>query len=733
MNKNIHNICKILLTTFCTLLICVMMPSNAFADQLKLTLKEIGASDNISLKTVKTFRNFSFTKPKSWKVSPTSKMVLTFQHSPQLLPERSSLNILINDEVIKTIELNKANSTTTTATFLIPASILKDYNTLTMDVDQHYTYKCEDPFDPALWTTVLNTSYLSIDYTEMAAKPDFALFPYPIYDNLAYKPAELNFVIPNPEADSDDTLTAMSLIDASIAQKIGWKELKVNVSMPDKLNHNSNLIIVGTPRENAAIKQFESALPYGISNDQIIDTNGNILPKDAGVLMIIPNPNNPASVVLVVTGNSPIGVKKAAIALTQNPTNAILKGNMVVVQETLKNELANLRDWPQFIKTKIARLIDLGLKSETVRGVTSVPIKYSIKIMPDISMPPKNFVKANVVYSYSAHLEPDMSKLEVTFNGVTLHTAKLDNTDGENLKTLELEIPTESVQIFNELEFKFHLFPVKYDICRFTTDEHIWGTIHNTTEFNFPAHIKTVIPDIGLINDGGYPFTAYPDLQDDVFVLADDFNAYDVYAMLWVTARLAKMTDPTDSINSEVVRVANLNGNQKSTKNIIVIGTKDRNQIIRELETELSLIYNNEGFKLLKRKGEEKLSQLRDIPDMGIVEQMLSPWNDKRVVMILYGQDNNGLRNAISLFASDQKFKSIERGNITVVTADTVKTLITLSKQQVRQLLGEEVKRTAATWDFWWNIIRTFLIIVGILAILRILFGAFIRGAKGQG
>lgn len=734
MNRIISYQIKFVFIALLVALFSLASTSSAFADQLKLSLKDIGATNDVELKTVKTFRNYYFTKPDAWKVLPSSKIVLTFQHSPQLLPERSSLNILINDQVIKTIELSKANSTKTSTTVQIPAKILKDFNKLTFDVDQHYTYDCEDPFDPALWTTVLNNSTIQLDYNRVTPKIDFALFPYPIFDKLEYKATDLNFVIPSPEADSDDTLTAMSMIDGSIAQAVGWKDIKVNVSLPDKLtSENTNLIIVGTPKENKAIKYFEDAIPYGVSGDKLIDTSGSAIPDDVGVLMMVANPKNPANVLLIISGNTPKAVLKAATALTQNPTKAVLKGSTVLVKEPLDNELADLRDWPQYIKTKEARLLDVFLESKTTRGVTSVPIEYDLKIMPDISMPPRNFVKAEIVYSYSAHLDASQSELEVILNDKSLHSAKLSNLDGENLKVLELEIPTEDFEIYNKLEFRFHLFPEKYDICRFTTDEHIWGTIHNTTNFKFPAQIKTVIPDMGLINDGGYPFTAYPDLQDDVFVLANDFNAYDVYAMLWVTARLAKMTDPTDAMNISVARLNNLSGLQKDTKNIITIGTNDRNKLIKDLDPELNLIYNEEGFKLLKKEGSKNLAELKDIPDMGIVEQMLSPWNDKRVIMILYGQSNEGLKNAISLFSSDNKFKEIKRGNIVAVASDSVKSMVTLSKNQVRQLFGEQVKRRAATWDFWWNIFKNFLIIVGALAVLRILFGAFIRGAKGQG
>ncbi|MEW5821002.1 MAG: cellulose biosynthesis cyclic di-GMP-binding regulatory protein BcsB [Cyanobacteriota bacterium] len=705
----------------------------AFADKLNLPLKDIGADNNVELRTVKTYRDFFFTKPDNWKVLPSSRLVLSFQHSPQLLPERSSLNIMINDQVIKTIELTKANAEKTTTAIPIPPEVLKDFNKLTFDVDQHYTNECEDPFYPALWTTVLNNSAIQLDYNRVTPTIDFALFPYPIYDPLEYKPTQLYFVVPSPEENNDSSLTAMAMVDGSIAQHVGWKDLNVLAVKPDKISADKTLIIVGTPKENSAIKQFEDVLPYRVSDDKFIDSSGNTVDDDLGVLMMVPNPNNKANVIIVVSGNTPAAVLKAAKALTQNPTSKILKGSTIVIKDTLKSELAELRDWPEYIRTKKARLLDVNLPSQTVRGVTSVPIKYSLKIMPDISMPPRNFVKAKVVYSYAAHLDPSQSKLEVILNGKSYHSAKLSNVDGENLKTLELEIPTEAFNVYNELEFKFHLFPVKYDICRFTTDEHIWGTLHDTTEFDFPAQIKTVIPNMGLINDGGYPLTAYSDLQDDVFVLANDFNTYDIYAMLWTTARLAKMTRPTDAINIEVVRFNNLTAEQKGSKNLIAIGTRERNKFIESLKAELHLIYNSDGFKLIQKEGAKKLTELKDIPNMGIIEQMLNPWNDKRVVLIIYGDNNTGLLNAIDLFKKNEYFSKIEEGNIVVVAGDTVKTLITLSKEQVKQLFGEQIKRTAATWQFWWDIIKTFLIVVGILAIIRIIFGAFIKGARGQG
>jgi hypothetical protein len=730
MNK-LNQYLKIIFLGLLFISVVLFTTEKASAEQVTLTLKQLGADQNVDLKTVKTFREFYFTKPENWMMAPSTKLILTFQHSPQLLPERSSLTILINDQSIESIELNKGNASTTTVSIPIPVSILKDYNKLTFDVDQHYTYKCEDPFDPSLWTTVLNTSTLQLDFTRTIPKTDFFRYPYPIYDPLEYRDTELNFVIPRPEANRDQTLKSMAMVNASIAQHVGWKPLKVMAYTPDKLNEKANLIIVGTPKENAAIRLFNDSLPYKISGDQFVDSSGSPIGDNFGILMMVPNPKDRGSAILIVSGNTPEAVLKAANALTQYPTRGILKGNTVIVKENLPPQLSEFRNWPEYVRTKKATLMDIQHETKTTRGVTSVPIKYSLNLMPDMSMPPRNFVKMNVIYSYAANLDPDMSKLEILLNNKAFHSVALDNTSGENLKNLELEIPTESVELYNTLEFRYHLFPIKFDICRFTTDEHVWGTIHNTTSFDFPATIKTVIPDMGLINDGGYPFTAYRDMQENVFVLADDFTAYDVYGMLWVAARLAKLTQPTEAVNFDVVRYSNMKGSHKNNKNIITLGTKTRNKLIKDVDPELNLIFGEDQFKILKQDKIDAISELRNEPNQGIIEQMLSPWNTNRVLMVVYGEDDKGLLNAISAFSDTNKFKNIERGNI-VAVSETVQSITTLRKDQAKQLYGEQAKRKAATAEFWWNLFKIFLMVVGTLAIIRIIFGAFLRGAAGQ-
>ena len=62
--------------------------------------------------------------------------------------------------------------------------------------------------------------------------------------------------------------------------------------------------------------------------------------------------------------------------------------------------------------------------------------------------------------------------------------------EGGRLEEFTFEVPAEELFNYNDLEFKFHLFPVKFDPCRYVTDVHLWGTIHNTSSVILPAEMK---------------------------------------------------------------------------------------------------------------------------------------------------------------------------------------------------------------------------------------------------
>ena len=84
------------------------------------------------------------------------------------------------------------------------------------------------------------------------------------------------------------------------------------------------------------------------------------------------------------------------------------------------------------------------------------------------------------------------SRLEIRLNGKAIDDIHLKEPGGETLVTHDTLIPAEEFHNYNEISYQFHLYPEKYDKCRFVTDAHLWGTIHNTSAVEVPAELQVL-------------------------------------------------------------------------------------------------------------------------------------------------------------------------------------------------------------------------------------------------
>jgi hypothetical protein len=307
-------------------------PAQPAGNSLHIGMKELGDPQGYRLKTVRTQRDYPFTRPQGWQVSPSSNIHLSFQHGSNLLPERSSLNVLVNNRILKSIPLGKDNITPNSLNIAVPPELLKDNNVLSYQVDQHYTYKCEDPFSEELWTEVLPDSSLTLNYGWKPVHPDLAQYPFPLLDPLNnYTPTVVGYVVPS--SASDQSLEAFGVVAAHLGQQAGWRAFKPYIGDTNAVHSANNLILVGTPSENPAIGAISSGLELPLSGGQFHDRQGAAIPADYGVLQLIPNPNNPTRAILVVSGNTPDGVKKAAHVLAQGSLNKILTGRTAIIKD----------------------------------------------------------------------------------------------------------------------------------------------------------------------------------------------------------------------------------------------------------------------------------------------------------------------------------------------------------------------------------------------------------------
>jgi hypothetical protein len=694
--------------------------ASAGGNALRIGMDRLGDPQGYRLKTVRTQRDYSFTRPKGWRILPSSAIHLTFQHGANLLPERSSLNVLINNRLLKSIPLGKDNVTASAADIPVPPELLKDRNILSFQVDQHYTYRCEDPFSEELWTQILPDTALTLRYAREPVRPDLSQYPFPLLDPLNdYTPTVVGYLVPTTA--SDQSLEAFGTVAAHLGQQGRWRTLKPYVGDVNAPNAADNLILIGTPEENPAIGTLSSGLALPLSGGQFHDAQGAPLPPDQGVLQLVPNPRNPTRALLIVSGNGPEGVKKAAHVLAQGSINKILTGRSAIVKDYQRGGDYPYRAWDGFILKSGDNLADLGLETQTTRGITALPIFYSVKMMPDIYLPGRQKAKLHTVYSYASQLDGSQSKLEVLLNGKAIKSVPLDDKAGKSLAELTVEIPTEEVHTFNDLEYRFHLYPEKYDMCRFVTDVHIWGTIHNTSRLELPGELKTPLPDVGLVNDAGFPFTGYQDLSHTGVIVPDTVSRTDLEVMLQFLTRMGRDSASHKGIELTAHHASSVPDNERKENHWVVIGRNGHNKLLGEIRDKASLLMDNQ-WTTLQEEQKNRIAQINYAPGQGIVEELLSPWNENRVLLLLTGENDTALVRNAQLFQNDTWFSAIKPGNITVVNDEGPQSLLLLKKGEARFVHPQDFQ-PGFPFPAWLWIPIGILSLLGVLSILRFLFG----------
>jgi hypothetical protein len=690
--------------------------SSAFS----LTLKQLGDADPVTLKTVRTERRYTFTKPRHWKALPQSALTVVFQHSAHLLPERSSLNVLVNNRIIRTIPLTASNVARTSLSIPIPPEVLKAENTLAFQVDQHYTYQCEDPFSSELWTTLLPETRLNLVYAPQKVVPDLAGFPYPLIDVHQMQAARVGFVaLPGL---SDDSLTALGTVAAGLGQSVSWRPYQPFLAAEP--TSNDSWVMVGTMNEQPALQQLVAQVPVlsqHLVNGQWHNPNtGAPLAEGVGILALVTHPTYPDKALLIVSGNSPAGVLKAARALMQQPGNRLLTGSVELVTEQAPGPRHPFRQWVGFLQQGSATLAELGLPSTTVRGVTAPPVGFAVNLMPDLHLPGRGMAQLKTVYSYASQADPTQSKLEVLLNGKSLKSIPLNDKAGKNLDSFTLDIPASDLYTYNNLVYQFYLFPEKYDLCHFVTDVHLWGTIHANTVLSVPGDVRSPLPDLGLLNDGGYPFTGFQDLSQMGLVLPDQITQADLNVMLQFLSRMGRISASKTGIQVTVNRSGQLPEAVKKDRHLVLIGTRDQHALMRDVESKLHLLLTGQ-ISDLKGPDQAKLVQLQLSGNQSGLEQMLSPWNPQRVAMLLSGANNAALDDVANLFAQDSQFASIQPGNVAVTTPTGPKSLVLLDKGEAKFLYPQDL-RPEDRYPLWSLILVGLLALVGAFSLLGRVF-----------
>jgi hypothetical protein len=622
-------------------------------------MERLHIHDVVLLPTVSSQYEAQFTRPKTWQVAPTSALYLEFRHSSELLPNRSWLQIRINDKVIKHIPLTHENIEGSKMTIPIPVELLKDFNKLGFRVEQHYTDKCEDPLDKSLWTQVLPATRMVFNYTPIVPQVNLGAYPYPIIDTLTYSPAKIHYVV--SKTASAQELQAMAYVNVHLAQQAQDHELNTRVTFgqpngPD----NEHLIFVGKGDNLPDVARFAGQFGnFSMQGGQWMDNaTHQPLARDQGLVLFFQAPGSQEHTVLIVTGNSEEGVLKAAQALTQRPQDSSITGNSFMVPAGWSPSANSTTKTPRFVEGQTRSFRELGFNIEEVHKINAPPITYKV---PVVSKFTKTSGKLNLElnYSYSRQLNPEFSSLELRMNDVSIGNIPLINPDGEQMQHASIPISPELIRPRNTLVAQFHLMPDKFGWCVDNYVDNAWGKIMDDSKFTVEGTPTSYLPDLGLLNNTMYPYSQTDNLETVQVVVPTAPSEALLDAMLGFTTRLGRATLADTDLRLNLIQGSSV----AADKNVVLFRSSSDNL---SLPAGARLVWQMDGGALAKRltlidpANGQVSSQMAELGGGAYMEQYATGGN--HVISVITAPDSSGFLTLNHLFEDDKIFEPLTSG-----------------------------------------------------------------------
>lgn len=481
--------------------------------------KDLFQNRDLTLQGVSAVETLAFPLPRNWELAADPELHLYFGHSSTLLEDRSTLTVRVNDQGVGSLALSPINATDGELIVRIPRHMLKDFNTLSFVVDQHYTRDCEDPFDPSLWTRVARTSALDFTYRTSPVIPDLRDFPYPFFDRRGYGPMRLTLVHPGPI--DPGTAAAAGDLAFALSRIADYRGLEFSAPVPVVENAETGALLIGTPQEVPEILRFLKAE----------DIAGPVVAEAA-------NPADPSLPVLIITGPDAAAVGTATRALASSSRYQALAGSIARISNEAQGQPpapeAGVRPVPA---KESYRLAELGMKDTTVRGFYAPPITIPL-ILPADSRPRTMGGQLTIHYSYAAQLQTGLSSLEVMVNNVSLRSVPLDQAAGEERASIKLDIPPDILSPYSEIKVLFHLYHKDFGSCVRVADRHLWGTVWADSTLELPLDRYSYLPDLSLLQYRYWP--VFQEQGETWITMVDAPTADDLAAGMQVAAEMGR-------------------------------------------------------------------------------------------------------------------------------------------------------------------------------------------------
>ncbi len=644
------------------------------------TLADIGVPDTIVLRGVDAYHSVFFSVPQT-QVVKSATMHIRYHFSPGLIPSLSHLKVSLNGTLFATLAVTQQpapgavqaaqqadqaasnegqsvsitrseNSAIFEATLTMPAEMLVHQNELNFEFIGHYTTQCEDPSSSALWSHVDTTSTIELAGALLPLQNDLKLLPLPFYDasvNLHPVVPIVFLAQPSPKA-----MQAAGIIASWFGILTDFRPVRFPVSFGS------------IPAGNAIIISENSAeLP----------TSFNISGSSGPTIAMRPNPSDPYSKLLILSGDNPDDLVIAAMALTLQ--RDVLQGDQMRIANLKPPAPRQPDDAPRWLSTDgITHLGDIAQTGD-LQGDGAVPIRAYMRVPPDLYYGNHQNLSFHMNYRYNGIPISNESSLQVYVNDAYVSSTPMPHTDRASAQ-LETVVPVPVVNMrpfSNSLMMQFIFLLPKKGRCQDTAPYNLKGAILKDSFLDLKDIPHwAVLPNLEIFANAGYPFTRKADLSDTAVVLPDTPGADEIEMYLTFMGHFGAQTGyPVLNVS-----VTNNDGMKSDgQKDYLVMGTVEDQPALTRLNQSLPVVIDGSGLHIQDTQGffaqvqhawwkvrssdhvqSGQLETAGGLPD-ALIEGIEWPSGSAHSVLVMAVRDHAAIPNFLSVFLKNSQSSDI--------------------------------------------------------------------------
>ncbi|TBU71837.1 cellulose synthase regulator BcsB [Pseudomonas daroniae] len=706
----------------------------------RFTLKQLGASYPMNLRGVEGSDSVSF-DIRADQVVTQAQLALEYSYSPALLSELSQINVLVNEEVAASLALPKENAGTPQKQVVeIPAHLITEFNRLSLQLIGHYTMQCEDPQHSSLWAKISNASQLQIQTAPLALADDLASLPLPFFDKRDAQPLALPFVF---SASPDNAaLEAAGALSSWFGALASYRGATFPVSL-EQLPEKGNAVVLLSGGA-------------GIAGLDLPETNGPSL-------SLVGNPNDAFGKLLIVAGRDSQQLKQAATALVLG--SQALSGQRAVINRVAGLQPRKPYDAPNWLPSdrpvQIGELIEA--KRLGVSGYDPGTISIPLRLPPDLFNWREQGVPLKLKYRYTPQPVSTNSSLLVSVSGKFLKSMALPSREklesdasllarlgqGDSLvREATLRLPLESMPLQSSLQLRFMYDYIKQGECRDIIIDNMRGAIEPDSTIDLSGYDHFIaMPNLGVFQGSGYPFTRLADLSETAVILPDGAGPAELSAFLTVLGRFGEST----GYPGTAVTVAQAQQvDELRDKDLLVFASGANQPLLQAWADRLpaSLDGEQQRFELsdlafrvrnwISSDPQANLRRSRSSLSLGgegagtYLAGFESPLKSGRSVVVIAGSEPEKLAEATAALIGGEDYEQSIQGSLAIVQGTRIHSLVADEQYHVGRLGWFKYLQWLFAHQLWWMLLATALGAAIVTCLLYVSLRARARRRLGE-